>query len=592
MSFQNLRTALNSGLGEKTGFVFYFFLALVLSLPFVCMPLVNPDLFWHLSAGKFIFGNLAVPRADFLSWTAQGAEWIDFEWLTQVLYYFVHSEYGAGGLYALKLLLVLLSLSAAGALLSLFLKNPRHLLWCLPLAAASMLSSSDLRPENFSAGFFSLVFYLLEKKKTSPSAGAGTLFFFFFAFALWANLHGGFLYGLLLMCIYTAGAFLNENTPYIYGETRKLSFSKSAPLAAWLAAAFAGTFLNPYGCKVYAVIADHYRLAPLIQDYITEWRAFDITYEYIRPFAALMILSITFFLADFLKNRRTDFTRFFLILSFSFLCLSHMRNSMYGTVVFSAILLSSLPERAKSPGAALPAVALVLLLLGLHFYNSVFQYYGRFDYAKFEKNSPELSDFLKKNRDEIGGLKMYNMWAWGGWLGWELYPDYKVFVDGRYIFHPMLEETVKARAYLDFWKTLEKKYGIELVVMEPTQTRLAVKHGLKGGGSFMAQRPFYLFLLPKKEWAVVYFDARIFAAVKRDRVDKNWLKENEYVYLRPNDLENLEVPLLEGELSPAAVEREVSRYLRSHSWDSPAGLNFYISDWHSRMTEKLADKKK
>ena len=43
------------------------------------LPVVNPDIYWHLSAGKYTVAHLAPPRADFLSWPLHGQEWVDFE---------------------------------------------------------------------------------------------------------------------------------------------------------------------------------------------------------------------------------------------------------------------------------------------------------------------------------------------------------------------------------------------------------------------------------------------------------------------------------------------------------------------------------
>ena len=34
---------------------------------FLFRPLVNPDLYWHLSAGKYILAHHTLPHADFLS---------------------------------------------------------------------------------------------------------------------------------------------------------------------------------------------------------------------------------------------------------------------------------------------------------------------------------------------------------------------------------------------------------------------------------------------------------------------------------------------------------------------------------------------
>src|SRR5436190_1204712 len=78
--------------------------AVCLALP-LALPIYNPDLYWHLSAGKRIFETRAIPTADWLSATRAGTPWIDFEWLTQLLYYGVHAAAGFAGLWALKVAL-------------------------------------------------------------------------------------------------------------------------------------------------------------------------------------------------------------------------------------------------------------------------------------------------------------------------------------------------------------------------------------------------------------------------------------------------------------------------------------------------------
>ena len=42
-------------------------------------PVRDPDLWWHLSAGRFLRETLAIPRADWLSHTMAGKPWVDFE---------------------------------------------------------------------------------------------------------------------------------------------------------------------------------------------------------------------------------------------------------------------------------------------------------------------------------------------------------------------------------------------------------------------------------------------------------------------------------------------------------------------------------
>ncbi|MDD4005163.1 MAG: hypothetical protein PHW69_08185, partial [Elusimicrobiaceae bacterium] len=136
----------------------------------LCLPLVNTDMFWHLSAGKYMLAHTTVPARDFLSWSRAGAGWTDFEWLLQPLYYFLYSRAGYAGLFALKFTLlaglsvpVLMTLRLYGLTASAFA--------VLPLLAVALLPSLDIRPENFSLLLFALTLFMLEKIRLSPPPG-------------------------------------------------------------------------------------------------------------------------------------------------------------------------------------------------------------------------------------------------------------------------------------------------------------------------------------------------------------------------------------------------------------------------------------
>ena len=82
---------------------------ILLGLRCFIQPIENPDLWWHLSAGRWIVEHRAWPRADFLSHTFGGAKWVDFEWGIQAVYYGLFRAGGALGLLSLKLALIALT---------------------------------------------------------------------------------------------------------------------------------------------------------------------------------------------------------------------------------------------------------------------------------------------------------------------------------------------------------------------------------------------------------------------------------------------------------------------------------------------------
>jgi hypothetical protein len=63
---------------------------------------------------------------------------------------------------------------------------------------------------------------------------------------------------------------------------------------------------------------------------------------------------------------------------------------------------------------------------------------------------------------------MLNSYNWGGYLIWTLYPDYRVFVDGR----TDLYDDAFLREYLDVamarpeWSKVLERYGVNLILVE------------------------------------------------------------------------------------------------------------------------------
>jgi hypothetical protein len=55
------------------------------------------DLPRHLKAGEWIVAHRRLPTTDFFSFTRQGLEWLDAQWLFQVIAYGAYRLLGAAG---------------------------------------------------------------------------------------------------------------------------------------------------------------------------------------------------------------------------------------------------------------------------------------------------------------------------------------------------------------------------------------------------------------------------------------------------------------------------------------------------------------
>jgi hypothetical protein len=88
--------------------------------------------------------------------------------------------------------------------------------------------------------------------------------------------------------------------------------------------------------------------------------------------------------------------------------------------------------------------------------------------ANFGEYPSGAVQFLKENR--IPG-NMFNPYYWGGYLIWALYPEYKVFIDGRALIEEIsfIEENVMEASNQSFagmpeWKAYLQAYNINFIV--------------------------------------------------------------------------------------------------------------------------------
>ena len=86
-------------------------LLFLLVLAFSISKIYSYDIWYHLGAGRYILEAGKIPQKNIFSYTQPDHEWIDIQWLFQVVTYGVHSAFGFDGLIVLKSLDILLALA-------------------------------------------------------------------------------------------------------------------------------------------------------------------------------------------------------------------------------------------------------------------------------------------------------------------------------------------------------------------------------------------------------------------------------------------------------------------------------------------------
>ncbi|MDE2236498.1 MAG: hypothetical protein KGK30_01290 [Elusimicrobia bacterium] len=524
--------------------------ACAVALPVFLLPLYNPDLFWHLSAGRWIAAHAAVPSADFLSFTKRGAPWLDFEWGSELLFYGAYAGGGLAGLWALKSALMLLCWLAFDRCLRVDGVAPGLRASALLLWALAAFSWSDLRPELFSVLLFTVCLAGLEAMRADlwkPSwrswLGAAALF------ALWSDLHAGFPLALAGAALYAAGEL-------IAGRWRP-----ARRMAGLGAAAACGSLLNPYGAGPYAVALLHLREGAELSRDIAEWRPLNLANPAYWPVYGLMVLAVLALGALVVRARREGLRRALpwgLILLAVFLGLGAWRHerlaAFFGVV---AVLLAALAARAIGRPRALLAAVWISGLAYAGWLAPRLYLAGPFN----DKDVPvRAAEFVACHGTALTPLRLFNDWGWGGYLGWRLGPSRPVFTDGRYIFQDILAQEAAATRSPRAWESFLSRYALTGALVGNRAVTFPATRRYPDGSTRTFQRPWYLEYFPRRSWALVYWDDKALLFVERSAVAPSWLAAHEYRWLLPRDRAAFEDARSRGEIPAGAFAAERRRH--------------------------------
>jgi hypothetical protein len=239
--------------------------------------LLDPDTQWQITVGQWILDHRAVPETDLYSFTMRGQPWISTQWLAQVVYAKIYGWFGWSGPVVL----------AAGASAATFALVTRFLSRQLSESAALVFVTVALaltvphilaRPHVLALPV--MVAWIGGLIAAADRHGAPS-FRLLPLMVLWANLHGGFVFGLAMIAPIALDAVVNAKAP--------VRRSLALRWAAFAAVALVAGCCTPYGWN--ALLASQKILAlgsalPLI----TEWRPAD--FGAIRPFEICLLAGI------------------------------------------------------------------------------------------------------------------------------------------------------------------------------------------------------------------------------------------------------------------------------------------------------------
>ncbi|HEY8602225.1 MAG TPA: hypothetical protein VIL85_27615 [Thermomicrobiales bacterium] len=407
----------------------------LLLLPLLCfaaaIPLLSatdPDYWWHWRTGQVIYETGTVPRIDDYSFTVTGQPWISHEWLTELLIFVLGRGVGYvgvaaffGAVSALTLGCVYLACRQRGV-------QPLAATLLCAWALLMMQPSINARPQMLTMLLLAVFALLL----TRHQAGAQRVLWALPPLmALWVNLHGGYLIGLVLLGLTLVGAAARQFPARRWAALRPLLI---ATILTTLA-----SFVTPHGLDALRYPLTYLGRENASLQFVAEWKSPDFHQFLFFPFAASLLLLVTLGLAQ----RPLRPTELFWGLTVVFMALQSVRHIPLYAVIVTPLLAARLGRVDWSPVARRPrsrelvrfGLGVVAVILPLLFLSVAWGLSGNGGGARQFARTPSAvgypsgaTDYLREAAPP--GL-LFNEYRWGGYLIEELYPQRRVFIDGR-----------------------------------------------------------------------------------------------------------------------------------------------------------------
>jgi hypothetical protein len=423
--------------------------------------LLDVDTYWHIAVGQSIIAHHALPYVDTYSFTKTGQPWISSSWLSQVIFAQAYALAGWTGPVVLTAsaiastfaaLVWIMSkrfapmhavfVGASAALISMghFLARPHILVLPVMLAWAwTLVSASD--------------------HKRAPSFWALPLM------VLWANLHGSFVLGIVLVAPFGLDALWNAEA----AERRSLAVRWAAFAVATVAAAC----LTPYGWNSILAAQKILSLGDAMS-LIPEWQPVNFAQPKFFELSVLVCVA-----AILMSGIKLSPPRILLVAGFLYMALSHVRNIEVFAVFVPLLVAKPLAEQwhvAPSPQMrpSRSGVALLVLLLGVF----VFTIGSSWRFTPAPDWTPSAAiQFLKDHKAK----RILNSPGFGGYLITQGVPT---FVDGRAELYgaPYIVDAFRGLPLknVDVFLGLLDKYQIDATLLSPSTPAASLLDRLPG----------------------------------------------------------------------------------------------------------------
>ena len=445
------------------------------------VPPTDADLWWHLANGRLLVQLRGWPAVDAYSFSAVGHPWVMHEWLGDLLMYGI---YRLGGLPLLVFLFAALVTLGAVCLYRLLTGAGLHGTAAAALTLAGALAGSTAwgaRPQVFNLALAGILLLGLRAHRRGR-LGAFWLVPYLW---LWANLHSGFLVGVILAALAAAGDGFDAwraGDREAQRGSRRVAYATLGGLGLSL--------VNPYG--VQAVLFPLGTLtSPLIQNAIQEWASPDFHSLAGRLLEALLFLVI---LGLATRRVRATTSEWLSMLALLVLALASQRHVPLFVLAAAPLigrcgqalvdqLASVVPLPAPASGDRVafraqvlaprrptPALGLVNLALLVVVGAGMLAYRALPNLEPGREQAAIAGAFPTHAAAALAGMgrpvRVFNEYGWGGYLVWTGYPSTRVVIDGRVEVYgdAVFRDYLAVNALVPGWRQVLDRYQPDAVL--------------------------------------------------------------------------------------------------------------------------------
>jgi hypothetical protein len=326
--------------------------ALLAVLPMVAVPtlnhahtlLVDPDIWWHLANARLLITTHHAIQTDPYAFTAVGQRWIDWEWLSEIPYWFCYQAFQLRGIYLVTWLVLaanMIFLYWRGYWLA---RSADASLWSAAIAMILMTVNSGPRMIEFAYLAMSAELAIIE---AADRGHKRLLWFLPPLFCLWINLHGTWLVGLGLLGIYIVCGLFSVNLG-VFEQKAFTGKDRIQLLSVFLASTIL-LLVNPYGWRLMWQPFDMMFNQKLSVATIAEWQPLSLSSLEGRGVVIAIALMV---IANCIRGRKWRVFELALVFFAWYTAIDHHRFTYLAAVITTPMLARDLSRTfSKDPDA-------------------------------------------------------------------------------------------------------------------------------------------------------------------------------------------------------------------------------------------------